>query len=152
MTQINAYINFSGNCREAMTFYNDCIGGELNMQTVEGSPLEADCTDALKHYILHASLTKDALLLMGSDMEGPDGFIKGNNIALSLNCSSEGEITRFFSNLSAAGKVVHPLSAAFWGATFGVLTDRFGIRWMLNYDKNLQDLPEITSSNGSNKN
>ncbi len=151
MTQINAYINFSGNCREAMTFYNDCIGGELNMQTVEGSPLEKDCTEALQHHILHASLTKDALLLMGSDMEGPEGFIKGNNIALSLNCSSDEEINTFFSKLSAAGTVAHPLSTVFWGATFGVLTDKFGIRWMLNYDKNLQKLAEVTSSNGSHK-
>src|SRR5579872_4260587 len=151
MTQINAYINFSGNCREAMTFYNDCIGGELNMQTVEGSPLEKDCTEALQHHILHASLTKGALLLMGSDMEGPEGFIKGNNIALSLNCSSNEEIKRFFSNLSASGTVVHPLSEAFWGATFGVLTDKFGIRWMLNYDKNLEQLAETVSSNGNHK-
>ena len=151
MTQINAYINFSGNCREAMTFYNQCIGGELNMQTVQGSPLEKDCTEALQQHILHASLTKDALLLMGSDMEGPEGFIKGNNIALSLNCSSDEEINRFFSNLAQEGKVVHPLNAAFWGATFGVLTDKFGIRWMLNYDKNLNRQSETASSNGSHK-
>ena len=135
MTQINAYINFDGNCREAMNFYKECIGGELALQTVEGSPIEAQCPSGIKHHILHASLMKDDLILMGSDMQGPEGFVKGNNIALSLNCSSEEEINVFFSNLSKDGKVTHALMQSFWGATFGVLTDKFGIRWMLNYDK-----------------
>jgi len=136
MTQINAYLNFDGNCREAITFYKECLGGELALQTVEGSPIEAQCPAAMKHQILHASLMKDGLILMGSDMQGPEGFIKGNNIALSLNCSSEEEINTFFSNLSQNGKITHALTEQFWGATFGVLTDKFGIRWMLNYDKN----------------
>ena len=137
MTQINAYINFEGNCREVMTFYKECFGGELNMQTVEGSPIEAQCPAGIKHQILHATLAKDELVLMGSDMQEPGGkFIKGNNIALSLSCSSEEEIKTFFSNLSEGGKITHALMESFWGATFGVLTDKFGIRWMLNYDKN----------------
>jgi PhnB protein len=137
MTQINAYLNFEGNCREIMTFYKECLGGDLNMQPIEGSPIEAQCPAVIKGHILHASLCKDGLLLMGSDMQEPGGkFIKGNNIALSLNCSSEEEINTFFLNLSTGGKVSHALTEQFWGATFGVLTDKFGIRWMLNYDKN----------------
>ncbi|MGI8584732.1 MAG: VOC family protein [Chitinophagaceae bacterium] len=137
MTQINAYLNFEGNCREVMSFYEECLDAELNMQTIEGSPIEAQCPAATKHQILHASLTKDGLLLMGSDMQEPGGnFIKGNNIALSLNCSSPEEISTFFSKLSEGGKVSHALTEQFWGATFGVLTDKFGIRWMLNYDRN----------------
>ena len=107
------------------------------MQTVEGSYLENQCPAAMKHHILHASLAKDELLLMGSDMQVPgEDFTAGNNIALSLNCSSDEEIKAFFSNLSKDGKVSHALKEEFWGATFGVLTDKFGIRWMLNYDKN----------------
>jgi len=137
MTQINAYVNFNGNCREAMNFYYECIGGELDLQTVGGSPIEAQCPAGMKDQILHAALTKDSLLLMGSDMVGPEGFDKGNNIALSLSCSSEEEINSFFSKLSAGGKVIHQLRVEFWGATFGVFTDKFGIRWMLNYDKKL---------------
>jgi PhnB protein len=57
-------------------------------------------------------------------------------VALSLSCSSAEEIKSFFSKLSKNGKVSHALKEEFWGATFGVLTDKFGIRWMLNYDKN----------------
>ena len=136
MTQINAYINFEGNCREVMTFYKECFGGELNMQTIEGSPIEGQCRAAIKHQILHASLSKDELLLMGSDMQEPGGnFIKGNNIALSLSCSSDEEIKTFFSKLSEGGRISHNLMQSFWGATFGVLTDKYGIRWMLNYYK-----------------
>jgi PhnB protein len=136
MTQINAYITFLGNCREAMHFYQDCLGGELSMQTVAGSPIELQCPGAMKDHILHASLQKGNLLLMGSEMPGPEGYIKGNSIALSLNCNSEEEINDFFTRLSAGANIIHPLKKEFWGATFGVLTDKFGIRWMLNYDRN----------------
>ncbi len=137
MTEINAYLNFEGNCRQVMTFYKECLGGELNMQTIEGSPIEHQCPGEIKHQILHASLVKDGLLLMGSDMHDPgSNFVKGNNIALSLNCNSEEEIKTFFSKLSKGGKVSHELRQEFWGATFGVLTDKYGIRWMLNYEKN----------------
>lgn len=136
MTQINAYIGFNGQCREAMSFYKECLGGELTLQTFEDSPMGAQCPAAMKHQILHSSLTKDGLLLMGSDMTGPDGYNKGNNIALSLNCSSEEEINTFFSKLAEGGKIIDPLKVQFWGAIFGVLTDKFGINWMFNYDKN----------------
>src|SRR5688572_8621698 len=139
MTQINAYLNFNGNCHEAMTFYKECLGGELTVQTVEGSPIETQCPPAMKHQVLHASLLKDSLVLMASDMTGPDGFIKGNTISLSLNCSSEKEIETFFTKLSSGGQITHPLEKEFWGATFGVLTDKYGIRWMLNYDQNLKN-------------
>lgn len=136
MTQINAYLNFNGNCREAMTFYKTCLGGDLSLQTVEGSPIEVQCPAGMKHQILHSSLTKGALLLMGSDMIGPDGYIKGNTVALSLNCSSEEEINSFYTKLSEGGKILDPLKTQFWGAMFGVFNDRYGIRWMLMYDKN----------------
>ena len=113
MTQINAYLNFNRNCREAMTFYQQCLGGELTLQTIEGSPLEDQCPAAMKDQILHASLLKESLVLMASDMTGPDGFINGNTIALSLNCSSEKEIRTFFfqsfygwTNFTAVGRTI----------------------------------------------
>lgn len=136
MTQINAYLNFNGNCREAMSFYNECLGGELTIQTVEGSPIEAQCGSAMRDKVLHASLAKDGLLLMGSDMIGPEGYHQGTNFSLSLNCSSEEEINSFYSRLSEEGNIIDPLREQFWGALFGVLTDKFGIRWMFHYQKN----------------
>ncbi len=136
MTQINAYVGFNGQCREAMTFYKECLGGELTLQTIAETPVAAQCAEGMQNSIMHSSLTKGNLLLMGSDMTGPDGYNQGNNIALSLNCSSEEEINTFFSKLAEGGKIIDPLKVQFWGAIFGVLTDKFGINWMFNYDKN----------------
>jgi PhnB protein len=138
MTQINAYVGFNGTCREAMTFYKDCLGGELMFQTIAGSPIENQFPEGMKDQILHSSLTrKGTLMLMATDCAAP-GSIQGNNIALSLNCSSEEEINEFYSKLSEDGKIIDALKQQFWGALFGVFDDKFGVRWMLNYDKNQQ--------------
>lgn len=135
MTQINAYLNFNGNCREAMTFYKECLGGELSMQTVGEAPIADQMPPEARQNIMHAALTNGVLVLMASDMMGPGEPVHGNTMALLLNCSSEEEIKTFFSKLSAGGKVDHALKEEFWGSTYGDLTDKFGRRWMLNYDK-----------------
>lgn len=136
MTQINAYLAFNGACTEAMTFYQKCFGGELAFQKFEDTPMGSQCNEEMKKYIMHASLTKNGLILMATDMKAPqEEFIKGNNFALSLSCSSEPEINDFFTKLSNGGKIVDPLKIQFWGALFGAVKDKFGITWMLNYDK-----------------
>ena len=136
MSQLTPYLSFAGNCREALTFYQECLGGELSLQTVEGSPVEDQCPAGIKHQILHGFLQKDGLLLMGSDMQEPGGHVPGNTVALCLACNSDAEINARFTNLSAGGTIFDPLGVKFWGDTFGVLTDKFGVRWMLNYAKN----------------
>jgi PhnB protein len=134
MTHINAYLHFNGNCREAMTFYKECLGGELTMQTVEESPMASPMPPESGQHIMHATLTKGNLVLMASDMmrEQP---IHGNAMSLMLNCSSEEEIKNCFASLASGGTVEYPLAEQFWGATYGELTDKFGLNWMLNYDK-----------------
>jgi len=72
---------------------------------------------------------------MGTDMTGPEGFKQGNNIAVSVNCDSEEEIGSFYSKLSEGGSVMESLKLQFWGALFGVIVDKFGICWMLNFDE-----------------
>lgn len=137
MTQLNAYVGFNGKCREAMNFYKDCLGGELEIQTIGESPMKDQCPAGTENDVLHSSLTNNnVLLLMATDMLSSEGYIKGNNIALSLSCSSEEEINAIFSKLLEGGKIVDALKTQFWGAIFGVLTDKFGITWMLNYNKN----------------
>lgn len=136
MTQIHPYLTFNGNCKEAMTFYKDCLGAELILQTVGESPLSEKMPKKMKESILHATLTKDKLILMGSDMVSETGLNKGNNISLSLNCSSENEINLLYSKLSAGGTQDHPLEDSFWGALFGDLTDKYGNHWFLNFKKN----------------
>ncbi|MCW3110984.1 MAG: hypothetical protein JWQ09_5490 [Segetibacter sp.] len=137
MKQINAYIGFNGKCREAMSFYKECFGGELTLQTVAETPVASQCPEGMQHQIMHSALmAKDQILVMGSDMVAPDGFIVGNNISLTVNCSSEEEINAFFAKLAEGGKIIQELKTEFWGGIFGALTDKFGIRWMFNYQKN----------------
>jgi PhnB protein len=135
MTQINAYLNFNGKCREAMTFYKESLGGELTLQTIGDSPAADKFPGEANENILHSTLTNGSLIIMGADMAGAS-LVNGNNIWLALNCSSEEEINTFFSKLSAGGVVRDRLSVQFWGAVFGTLTDKYGFNWMLNYDKN----------------
>ncbi|CAN5414072.1 VOC family protein [soil metagenome] len=137
MTQINAYLTFNGNCREAMTFYKNCFGGDLSLQTVEGSPMEKQFPPESKKHILHASLMNDGLILLGSDVSAAGGVVKGNSISLSLNCEKEEEIRLYFSRLSMDGHVVHPLHQFFAG-TMGTITDKYGKDWLLYYEKQIE--------------
>ena len=136
MTQINSYLTFSGNCREAMTFYKECLGGELSLQTIGESPLADKMPPQMKECILHSTLTNRELVLMGSDMVGDKGLLKGNAVSLMLNCSNEEEIKSCYAKLSSGGKRDHPLEDSFWGALFGDLTDKYGNHWLLHHDKN----------------
>ena len=135
MTHINAYLNFNGQTRDAMKFYQECLGGELVMQKISESPMAARMPSEMGAKILHSSLTKNNLILMASDMMR-NNIVKGNSISLCLICSSDEEINSFFSKLSTGGTVVEPLHQSFWGATFGSLTDKFGITWIFNHAKN----------------
>ncbi len=136
MTQVNAYLNFNGQCREALTFYKECLDGDLYLQKISESPMAAKMPSEAGPNILHGCLTRNGdVMLMGSDMLG-NALRPGNAIALCLNCSSDKEINDFFIRLAAGGQIKTPLHQSFWGATFGELTDRFGLNWMLTYSKN----------------
>ena len=134
MTLLNPYLHFNGQCQEAMEFYQKCIGGELFLQKLKDSPLADTSPVRIHDQILHSSLTKDGITLMATDMVGTAGHIPGNNVCLSLSCSSEEEMNRFFSALSQDGRIIHEVHRSFWGALFGVFTDKYGIEWMVDYD------------------
>ncbi len=136
MSTVNSYLTFNGNCREAMTFYQQCLGGELFFQTIGESPLSERMPKRVKDFIVHSTLTNGTLLLMGSDLVPETGLMRGNTVSLILNSGSEREIRICYKKLSAGGKATHPLQKNFWGAMFGGLTDKFGNHWLLNYDKN----------------
>ena len=95
MNIINSYLTFDGNCREAMLFYKECLGGELNFQTIGESPLSDKMPKKMKDCILHSTLTKDGLVLMATDCVPDPGLIKGNAVSLVLNCNSHEEINSF---------------------------------------------------------
>jgi PhnB protein len=133
--QINAYLTFNGNCREAMTFYKKCLGGELSFQTIGESPMSERMPKKMRDYILHSTLSNGSLLLIGSDMVSENGLIRGNAVSLVLNCTSEKEIRECYKKLSADGQATHPLENTFWNALFGGLIDKYGNSWILNYNK-----------------
>jgi len=91
--------------------------------------------EQMKDCILHSTLTRDALVLFGSDMVPQSGLSRGNAVSLSLDCGSEDEIKTCFEKLSSGGTADYPLEETFWGALFGGLTDKFGNHWLLNYDR-----------------
>ena len=134
MTRINAYLNFNGRCREAMKFYQECMGGGLTLQRVSESPMAAQLSARAGANILHSVLVRDGLILMGSDMMG-DRLQKGNEVMLCLQCSSNEELHTIFNSLSEGGQIKTPLHQSVWGATYGELTDKFGIHWMFNYSR-----------------
>jgi PhnB protein len=141
MTALNPYLNFNGNCEEAFNFYKSVFDGEfLTVMRFKDAPPEYQMTASESEKIMHVALPiGQGTVLMGSDRPAAMGpTTTGNNFYISINAASEAEATRLFNRLSAGGQVTMPLDKAFWGAYFGMLTDKFGIQWMVNYDYNLQ--------------
>jgi len=140
-TLVNVYLNFDGNCEEAFNFYRSVFGGEFpyvgrfrDMPAEEGIPSVPD-TDADK--IMHISLPiSKETMLMGSDTAGEwaPQLTKGNNFAVSVSTDNKEEADRIFGQLSAGGQVTMPMAQTFWGAYFGMFTDKFGIGWMISFD------------------
>lgn len=137
MAAINPYLTFDGNCEEAFNFYKSVFGGEFlgGIRRFNSAPSEMERPESADDKVMHVSLPIGNTFLMGSDrMEthGPVNF--GNNISISIIAESEEEAKKIFEGLSAGGKITMPLDKTFWNAYFGMLIDKFGIRWMVNYD------------------
>jgi PhnB protein len=141
MKTFNTYLNFDGNCAQAMEFYKKCLGAELFMMRFSEAPAEMDCTPPPgvtmdKNRILHASLSSNGnMLLMASDTMPGMPFHQGNNFTISIPCASAEEVDRYFNALGEKGKPVMPPQQTFWAKRFGMLTDQFGINWMFNFEK-----------------
>lgn len=136
MKEINAYLIFNGNCREAMTFYQKCLGSELQLITFGdmGGNVPPDAKDR----IAHARISKGAAVLMASDNMAGMPFHQGDNFSISIQCENAQETDRLFSALSEKGNVKMPPQETSWAARFSMFTDQFGINWMLNLDKAAQ--------------
>lgn len=135
MPQLIPYLTFGGNCRDAMTFYKQALGGDLVVQTVGESPMAKQMPPEAHKNVMHSTLTNGAMNLYASDQMGAEAVNQGNTVTLLINCTSEAEINALFSKLSVGGKVTHPLKEEFWGSVYGDFQDRFGVRWMMNWDK-----------------
>jgi len=134
MKAMVTYLNFEGNCREAMKFYQRCLGGELSLMPFSEAP--GDFPKEAKDRVMHARVTKDGTtLLMASDTMPGSNFVQGTNFSISIDCQSAEETDRLYNAFSENGKITMPLQDAFWGARFGMLRDKFGINWMFNFEK-----------------
>ena len=130
--QLNPYLNFGGECEKAMKFYQQCFGGELEMQRVSESPIADQCPEGIQRQILHSSLRAGSLILMATDMTGKEKLISGSDIALALYSTDLEMMEQLFIQLSRNGEIIEELTKKPWGDYFGVLKDQFGKRWMMN--------------------
>lgn len=138
----NIYLTFNGNCREAFEFYKSALGGDFSyVGTFEEMPPQENMPhlpDSEKEKIMHISLPiNDETVLMGSDTS--EVFSKpvkfGNNFSISINIESNEEADEVFNKLAEGGKVLQPMDKTFWSPYFGMLTDKFGVNWMVNVDQ-----------------
>lgn len=132
MKSFNPYLNFDGNAGEAMRFYATALGAQLSMQTYADAGMAKPGTETR---IVHAHLSRGSCVLMASDIQPGSPFTQGNNCYINIACESDAEIDKLFAALAEGGKVEMPVQDTFWGARFGMLTDKFGVHWMFNYEK-----------------
>jgi PhnB protein len=127
---VNPYLNFNGNTSTVMKFYQSVLGGDLTMQTFGEAKMAEDPKD--KDLIVHAALKSGSVVIMASDTLPSMPATAGSNFRLSLQGQDAKSLTDVFNKLSQDGEVEMPLAKQFWGDTFGMLTDKFGIHWMVN--------------------
>lgn len=130
---LNAYLNFNGNTADAMRFYHSILGGELNMQTFGEANMAQSAAE--KNLIVHAALKSDNIALYASDGHPSRKVTFGDNVHLSLMGSEDVRLNLIFNKLAQGGHVDMPLEKQFWGDTFGMVTDKFGVHWMVNITK-----------------
>lgn len=129
--KITPYLNFAGDCREAMTFYQSVFGGELEMTAHKDTPSAEHVPPEMQNQIMHAALTIGDAVIFASDAP----MTKANNFSgvyLSVHPTSVEEADRMFAALKEGGEVEMPLEETFWAKRFGMLYDRWGVKWMFN--------------------
>jgi len=141
MATVNPYLTFNGTCEKAFLFYQSVFGGEIpymgrfiEMPPMDGKTIDPDDAEKIMHVCL--PISKETTLYGSDTTEDFGGIVTaGTNFSVSVNVESKDEANKIFNGLSAGANVTMPLHQAFWGAYFGMLTDQFGIHWMVNYDE-----------------
>lgn len=127
------YFTFKGNCEEALKFYEKALNGSVGpISRYSDAPGNDMGMDPDK--VMHTQFLVDGnILFMASD--GPVTASDSGMVSLSLDFNDSGSIQSAFAALGDGGNVTMPLQDTFWGATFGMLQDQYGIKWMFNYEK-----------------
>ena len=144
MANINPYLDFDGNAEEALNFYKSVFGGEFTALMRYKEMAGAECegmklADNDLEKIMHGSLPiANTGVLMASDVLESTGQTRtvGTNFSISINADSKEEAEKLYHGLANGGTMTMPLADAFWGAYFGMLTDKFGVQWLVNFDYN----------------
>lgn len=154
MATINPYLNFKGNTEEAFNFYKAVFGGEFQaLQRFKDTPEGDKLPAADQEKIMHIALPIGSNILMATDALESMGqkLTFGDNLSISISTNTEAEADKLFNGLAAGGQVTMPLEKMFWGDYFGMLTDRFGVQWMVSYayaqqsqEHHAQDAAHIT--------
>ena len=130
-TRLNPYLNFKDNAREAMEFYRTVFGGTLDVTTFKELNASEDPSEDNK--IMHSMLEADnGIVFMAADTPNRMEYRRGTNMSMSLSGDNDAELSGYFEKLSDGGTIREPLTAAPWGDKFGMLTDKFGIDWLVN--------------------
>ena len=129
---LNPYLHFNGNCKDAFEFYQTVFGAKkLMMMTFGDAPPSANHDPAMARKIIHARIQVGDTLLMGSDAP-PERFHKPQGFTVNVSCDKAEEADRIFAALAAGGKIDMPIQKTFWAERFGMLTDKYAIPWMVN--------------------
>jgi len=137
--KINAYLSFDGNCREAFAYYQKHLGGEILMMLTNGeSPMADEMPADMKDKVMHARMVINGdQVLMGGDANTGQ-YEQMTGVMMAVNIDDESEAERIFSALADGGRVVMPLGETFWAKRFGMTYDQFGVSWMINCEKPME--------------
>lgn len=138
MALINPYLNFPGNTEEAFNFYKSIFGGDFAViQRFGDTPEAGTVAEGDKNKLMHISLPIGSNVLMATDAVGDmcTTLKAGNNISLSVHTESKEEADEIFNGLSQGGTIKMPMENTFWGSYFGMVDDKFGVQWMVSFDK-----------------
>jgi PhnB protein len=139
MKDVNVYLVFDGNAREAFEFYKSCFGGELFAMKFSDSPMPGDKQAAgAGDRMMHIALKNGPAVLMASDTMPGMPFKAGNNFNVSISCGTNDEVDRYFAAVSKGGKAHMQPQETFWAHRFAACQDKFGINWMFNHEKPMQ--------------
>lgn len=133
MTTLYPYLHFNGNCGEAFGFYSSLFGGRLDIARYQDAPAEFAPPAEHGDKIMNVMLSGGDIKLMGSDWPAHGHAIIGNNVQIMLEVESEAKADKYYHALAEGGKVNMPIAKTFWGAYFGMVTDAFGVHWMISH-------------------
>ncbi|HEV8483316.1 MAG TPA: VOC family protein [Blastocatellia bacterium] len=130
--QLNPHLSFNGQCEEAFKFYQQCLGGNIQIMMKHGdSPIGDQVPSEWRDKILHVTLIVGGTALMGADVP-PDHYQKPTGFSVTIQLNEPADAERIFRSLSESGTVTMSLQQTFWATRFGMVVDRFGIPWMVN--------------------